>query len=99
FMLQRRGFLFQIGVDRFVLPTEVAKVVGASRQAERAERRAQILASLKSDDFAPRRARYAREPSLAAGAALAMLRCWEIAIRDDAGAPRGAMRRIAERLG
>ena len=65
----------------------------------RAVRRSQILASLKNDDFAPRRARYAREPSLAAGAALAMLRSWDVTIRDDAGAPRGAMRRIAERLG
>jgi hypothetical protein len=99
YMLQRRGLLYPIGVDRFVLPTEVSRVVGASRQAERAERRARILATLRADDFAPRRARYARDPSLAAGAALAMLRCWEIALRDEAGAPRGATRRIADRLG
>ena len=46
YMLQRRGMLYPIGVDRFVLPTEVARIVGASRQAERAGRRAQILASL-----------------------------------------------------
>ncbi|MEI8255687.1 MAG: hypothetical protein WCJ30_08450, partial [Deltaproteobacteria bacterium] len=99
YMLQRRGFLFQIGVDRFVLPTEVSRVVGASRAAERAGRRAQVLATLKSDDFAPRRARYARDPSLAAAAALALLRHWEVTFRDDAGAPRGTIRRIAERIG
>jgi hypothetical protein len=99
FMLQRRGLLYPIGVDRFVLPTEVSRVVGASRQAERAERRARLLTTLRADDHAPRRARYARDPSLAAGAALAMLRWWEVPLRDDAGAPRGSVRRIAERLG
>lgn len=99
FMLQRRGMLFPIGVDRFVLPTEVSRIVGAARQRERAGRRAEILASLSADDHAPRRARYARDPALPAAAALAMLRCWEVPIRDDAGVPRGAIRRIAERLG
>lgn len=99
FMLQRRGFLFQIGVDRFVLPTEVARVVGASRAAERAGRRKQVLASLASEDFAPRRARYARDPSLSASATLAMLRHADVTFRDEAGAPRGSIRRIGERLG
>lgn len=99
FMLQRRGMLFPLGADRFVIPTEVARVVGASRQAERAARRAQTLASLREEDFAPRRARYARDPSLGALAAMAMLRAWETPVRDDAGIPRTAVRRIAERLG
>lgn len=99
YMLQRRGLLYQIGVDRFVLPTEVARVVGASRQAERTERRSRLLATLRLDDFAPRRARYARDPSLVAAAALAMLRCWQVSLRNDTGTPRGALRRIAERLG
>jgi hypothetical protein len=99
FMLQRRGFLFQIGVDRFVLPTEVSRVIGASRAAERAGRRAQVLAALAAEDHAPRRARYARDPSLGAGATLAMLRHAEATFREEAGAPRGVIRKIAERLG
>ena len=101
FMLQRRGFLFQIGVDRFVLPTEVSRVVGASRQAERAVRRSQILASLKNDDFAPRRARLCTRALVGSRCgARDAARSWDVTIRDDAGrAPRGAMRRIAERLG
>ncbi len=99
YMLQRRGMLFTIGLDRYVLASEVSRVVGASRQRERASRRAEILATLQSDDYAPRRARYARDPSLPAAAALAMLRCWDVAMRDETGAPRGAVRKIAERLG
>ena len=99
YMLQRRGLLYQLGVERFVLATEVAAVVGAQRAVERAERRAQLRTTLAGDDFAPRRARYGRDPSLAAAAALVMFRSAEVSVRDDTGIPRSAVRRVAERIG
>jgi hypothetical protein len=99
YMLQRRALLFPVGVDRFVLPTEVSRIVGASRAQERAERRAHLLATLSSDDHAPSRARFSRDPSPVVAAALGMLRAWDIALRDDVAVPRATIRRIAERLG
>jgi hypothetical protein len=99
YMLQRRALLFPVGVDRFVLPTEVSRIVGASRAKERAERRAHLLATLSSDDHAPSRARFSRDPSPVVAAALGMLRAWDIALRDDVAVPRATIRRIAERLG
>ncbi|MFO0556619.1 MAG: hypothetical protein U0269_01245 [Polyangiales bacterium] len=99
YMLQRRALLFPVGVDRFVLPTEVSRIVGASRAQERAERRAHLLATLSSDDHAPSRARFSRDPSPVVVAALGMLRAWDIALRDDVAVPRATIRRIAERLG
>lgn len=99
YMLQRRALLFPVGVDRFVLPTEVSRIVGASRAQERAERRAHLLATLSSNDHAPSRARFARDPSAVAAAALGMLRAWDAALRDDVAVSRATIRRIAERLG
>lgn len=99
YMLQRRALLFPVGVDRFVLPTEVSRIVGASRAQERAERRAHLLATLSSDDHAPSRARFSRDPSPVVAAALGMLRAWDITLRDDVAVPRATIRRIAERLG
>jgi hypothetical protein len=99
YMLQRRALLFPVGVDRFVLSTEVSRLVGASRANERAERRAHLLATLSGDDHAPSRARFSRDPSPVIAAALGMLRAWEVTLRDDVAVPRATIRRIAERLG
>jgi hypothetical protein len=99
YMLQRRGLMFQLGVERFVVPTDVARIVGAPRQAERAARQASIQAAVRAEDHLPMRARYARDPSLAVVAALAMLRTWEVPVRPDIAVPRAALKRVAERLG
>lgn len=99
YMLQRRGLLFQLGVERFVVPSEVARIVGAPRLAERAARQASIQAAVRAEDHLPLRARYARDPSLAVVAALAMLRTWEVPVRPDIAVPRAALKRVAERLG
>lgn len=99
YMLQRRALLFPVGVDRFVLPTEISRIVGASRAQERAERRAHLLETLSGDDHAPSRARFSRDPSSVVVAALGMLRAWEVLLRDDVAVPRATIRRIAERLG
>jgi hypothetical protein len=99
YMLQRRSLLFQLGVERFVIPTEVARIVGAPRQDERAARQASIEAAVRAEDHLPLRARYARDPSLAVVASLAMLRTWEVPVRPDIAVPRAALKRVAERLG
>ncbi len=99
YMLQRRGLLFQLGVERFVVPTEVARIVGAPRQAERAAKQASIQAAIRAEDHLPMRARYARDPSQAVVSALAMLRTWEVPVRPDIAVPRAAIKRVAERLG
>lgn len=99
YMLQRRALLFQLGVERFVVPTEVSRIVGATRQQERVWKRETIHAAVKAEDHVPHRARYARDPSLPAVAALAMFRAWEVAVRPDVGVARAALRRAAERLG
>jgi hypothetical protein len=99
YMLQRRALLFQLGVERFVIPTEVARIVGAPRQDERAARQASIEAAVRAEDHLPMRARYARDPSLAAVSSLAMLRTWEVPVRPDVAVPRAALKRVAERIG
>jgi hypothetical protein len=99
YMLQRRAMLFPVGVDRFVLPSEVSRIVGGARAEERGARRRQLLATVHNDDHAPTRARFARDPSAVVAAALGMLRCWDVALRDDIAVPRASIRRIAERLG
>jgi len=98
YALQRKGLLFQLGVERFAIPTEVARVVGASRSAERAARRASIEAAVKTEDYVPQRARHAKDPSLTAVGCLALLRHWGVAMRPDVGVARAALRRVAERL-
>ncbi len=99
YMLQRRGLLFQLGVERFVVPTEVSRIVGGPRQQERAWKRESIHAAVRAEDHVPHRARYARDPGLPAVASLAMLRAWEVAVRPELGVARAALRRVAERLG
>ncbi len=98
YALQRKGLLFQLGVERFAIPTEVARVVGASRSAERAARRASIEAAVKTEDYVPQRARHAKDPSLTAVGCLCLLRHWGVPVRPDVGVARAALRRVAERL-
>ncbi len=99
YMLQRRAMLFSVGIDRFVLPSEVANIVGASRAAERSDRRAHLLSALKTEDHAPSKARFARDPGAVTVAALCMLRAWDAPIRDDVAVSRTTLRRCGERLG
>jgi hypothetical protein len=99
YMLQRRAMLFPVGADRFVLPSEVSRIVGASRAAERAARRAQLLGTIAADDHAPSRARFSGDPSSVAAAALGMFRAWEVSLREDVAVSRAAIRRVADRLG
>lgn len=99
YMLQRRALLFAVGIDRFVLPTEVAAIVGAARAEERAQRRTHVLGTLKSDDYAPSKARFARDPGAVTVASLAMMRAWDSPVRDDVAMSRTTLRRCGERLG
>ena len=63
FALERRGFLVPIHPNRHVIPTEVATIVGAQRRAEREAQRREIRSFVLAEDHAPRRARFAEDPS------------------------------------
>lgn len=56
FALERRGFLIPVHPNRHVIPSEVARLVGAERRADREAQRRQIRERLERDDYVPRRA-------------------------------------------
>ncbi|MDP3275930.1 MAG: hypothetical protein Q8Q09_12085 [Deltaproteobacteria bacterium] len=99
YLLQRRGLLFAVGADRFVLPSEVSALVGAARARDRAEKRAHLSSKFAVEDHAPHRARYATSPSVHASALLTLCATWDSPIRSDVAHPRALIRRGAELLG
>jgi hypothetical protein len=97
--LERRGLLVPVHPNRHVVPTEVAAIVGASRTAERAKRRAQMKSFVLGGDHAPRRARFASDPSvLAMGLALAA-REGGSDVRAAIGTPKSLVQKLAARFG
>ena len=57
FALERRGFLLPVHPNRHVIPTEVARIVGAERHRKGEQSRAAIRTFVLSDDHLPRRER------------------------------------------
>lgn len=99
FALERRGFLIPIHPNRHVIPTEVVHIVGAERRASSSQNRANIRKDVLGEDHAPRRARFARDPS---GIALAIaIGSREAAseVRPQVGTPRSLLFRLAQRFG
>src|SRR6185436_3960020 len=97
FSLERRAFLIPIHPNRHVVPTEVAQVVGADRRALRETRRAEIRSFVLEEDHAPRRARFAADPSyLAVGMAFAVREPGS-EVRPGVGTPRSLVLRLAQR--
>ncbi len=99
--LERRGLLIPVHPNRHVVPTEVAAIVGAGRTAERAKRRAQVKSFVLGGDHAPRRARFASDPSvLAMGLALASREGGSSAdVRAAIGTPKSLVQKLAARFG
>ena len=99
FALERRAFLIPIHPNRHVVPTEVAKIVGADRRQARESRRAQIRSFVLEEDHAPRRARFAADPSVLAVALAFAAREPSNDVRPGVGTPRSLMIRLGQRFG
>lgn len=99
FSLEKRGLLFPLHPNRYVIPTEVAVLIGADRRREREKRREEIRSHVFEEDHLPRRAKFSVDP---APIAIAMT----MAVRDSAteakpgvGTPRSLVTRLAQRFG
>ena len=101
FSLEKRGFLFPIHPNRYVLPTEVAALVGADRMRDRERRREEIRSQVTEDDHLPRRARFSLDPTPLALALAITARESGVAgeIRSGVGTPRSLVARLAHRFG
>jgi hypothetical protein len=99
FALERRGFLIPIHPNRHVIPTEVALVVGADRRRLRETRREEIRTFVLEEDHAPRRARFASDPSFLALALAFAVREPGSDVRAGLGTPRSMLVRLAQRFG
>lgn len=99
FALERRGFLIPVHPNRHVIPTEVARLVGAERLAEREALRAQIRERVAKEDYIPQRARFAQDVvPLAVGIAMAV-HGGEAEVRHGVGTPKSLISKMATRFG
>jgi len=99
FSLERRGFLIPIHPNRHVVPTEVARIVGAASHEEREKRRRDVKSFVVDGDHAPRRARFTQDPGpLAMGLALAA-REPGTEVRPTIGTPKSLVQKLSTRFG
>lgn len=99
FALERRGFLVPIHPNRHVVPTEVSAIISARRHQEREARRREIRTFVLAEDHAPRRARFAQEPSVLALAMALAVRDPSVEVRPGVGTPRSLVSKLAARFG
>lgn len=99
FALERRGFLIPVHPNRYIVPTEVAAIVGAARNQEREARRAQIRASIEAEDYLPRRARFAVDPMPLTVALALSVREPGAEVRPGVGTPKSLLAKLAQRFG
>lgn len=99
FSLERRGLLIPVHPNRHVVPTEVAKIIGATRNAEREARREQVRTFVLSGDHAPRRARFSQDPGAFAMALALAIREPGNEVRPGIGTPKSLVAKLATRFG
>lgn len=99
FALERRGFLMPVHPNRHVIPSEVVAIVGAQRRIEREAQRRQIHSFVLADDHAPRRARFAEDPTPLALAMALAVRDPSSEVRPGVGTPRSLLTKFAARFG
>ncbi len=99
FSLERRGLLIPVHPNRHVVPTEVAKIIGHARNAEREARREQVRAFVLSGDHAPRRARFSMDPGAFAMALALAIREPGNEVRAGIGTPKSLVAKLATRFG
>ncbi len=99
FSLERRGLLIPMHPNRHVVPTEVAKIIGHARNAERETRREQVKTFVLSGDHAPRRARFSMDPGAFAMALALAIREPGNEVRPAIGTPKSMVTKLATRFG
>jgi hypothetical protein len=99
FSLERRGLLIPMHPNRHVVPTEVAKIIGYARNAEREARREQVRAFVLSGDHAPRRARFSMDPGAFAMALAMAIREPGNEVRPGIGTPKSIISKLSTRFG
>lgn len=99
FSLERRGFLIPVHPNRHVVPTEVGRIIGAGRNAEREARREQVRTFVTEGDHAPRRARFSQDPAVLALALALAAREPGNEVRAGIGTPKSLVAKLATRLG
>lgn len=99
FALERRGFLIPVHPNRHVIPTEVARLVGAERLEERESLRRQIRDKVANEDYIPQRARFTQDVTpLALGLTLAV-HGGEGDVRPGVGTPKSLISKMSTRFG
>jgi hypothetical protein len=99
FALERRGFLIPVHPNRHVIPSEVAAIIGAQRQAEREAHRLEIRSFVLAEDHAPHRARFAEDPAPLVLAMALAVRDPSVEVRSGVGTPRSLIQKFAARFG
>jgi hypothetical protein len=97
--LERRGFLIPVHPNRHVVPTEVSAIVSAAHRAERAERREEVKRFVRSGDHAPRRARFATDPSPLVLALALAAREGQGDVKPNIGTPKSLTQKLGGRFG
>lgn len=92
------GMLVPVGHDRYVLPTEVARVVGRERREVLARRQAEVRARIEARDDETLRARLGVDPGPVAIGLLVELVAGGEAVRADRPVARSALARAARAL-
>ncbi len=99
FSLEKRGFLFPLHPNRYVLATEVATLIGAERRREGEKRREQIRSHVVEEDHLPRRARFSGDPATLAMAMTMAVSEAGVEIKAGVGTPRSLVARLSQRFG
>lgn len=99
FALERRGFLIPVHPNRHVIPTEVARLVGAERLAERETLRRQIREKVAREDYVPQRARFSQDVTPLAVAISMAVHAGESEVRPGVGTPKSLISKMATRYG
>jgi hypothetical protein len=99
FSLERRGLLIPVHPNRHVVPTEVGRIIGATRNAEREARREQVKTFVLEGDHAPRRARFSQDPAPLAMALALAVREPGNEVRPGIGTPKSLVSKLASRFG
>jgi hypothetical protein len=99
FALERRGFLIPVHPNRHVIPTEIARLVGAERRKDREQQRKRIRERIEREDYVPRRARFAQDPVPLALAMAFAVRESGADVRDGVGTPKSLLSKLSTRLG
>ncbi|MSP24621.1 MAG: hypothetical protein EXR75_05545 [Myxococcales bacterium] len=100
FSLEKRGFLFHAPPNRYIVPSEVGKIIGAARRRSLEGRRALIRSQVVLDDHLPRRATFSKDPTPTCLAMAMLARVDGLAeVRPGVGTPRSVITRLGQRCG